>query len=497
MALTDGLLAQVYPASGDAGIKDIVSDILFTGDGTPTLTTDEGVAAWLISTGTLLTKVLTERTVSGSVAGDGVTVAMRFKLTANGSNSFLSLAGFKGASDTVDQNIRITRNGSNNYRGRVNSVLSPSLTGLTNGTVITLVFRVTFRDGATDTGEIWKNTTGRSGTDPDAVSAGANFGTITFDRGFINCQTDAAYTLYDFALWGRELTNAECAAVADGYRDVMPAPSATVTPIAFAGTIPAQTFTAGDAVDVNLAGYFSGTETPFTFANTGTSLTGTGLSITSAGRLQGTATEGAVTGVVITGTDAEADTASSNAFNVTVNAIPALPPQGTVTIGTITVGETTASVPFSYDDTDETGFVYRLDGGSPVTVTANPIAITGLTAATEYSIEVAAVNAIGTGTYSAPAVFETDAAPSTDPVFTSAQPLRDNTAQLLNNTLLDYVRLYSVTTGELVAEFIDVTTNSSGYFSVTSALLTADAAYKADWQVNATGVGRMPQATAV
>ncbi|PKM17400.1 MAG: hypothetical protein CVV11_19775 [Gammaproteobacteria bacterium HGW-Gammaproteobacteria-15] len=270
-----------------------------------------------------------------------------------------------------------------------------------------------------------------------------------------------------------------------------------VTPIAFTGSIPAQTFTAGDAVDVNLAGYFSGTQTPFTFANTGTSLSGTGLSITSAGRLQGTATAASVSGVIVTGTDASSNTASSNAFNVTVNAIPALPPQGSVTMGTITVGETTASVPFSYSASDQTGFMYRLNGGSPITVTANPISLTGLTASTGYTIDVAAVNANGTGTYSSTAGFTTTAAPSTDPVFTSAQPLRDNTAQLLNNTLLDYVRLYSVTTGELVAEFLDVTTNSSGYFSVTSALLMADTAYKADWQVNATGVGRMPQATAV
>lgn len=93
-----------------------------------------------------------------------------------------------------------------------------------------------------------------------------------------------------------------------------------VTPITFAGTIPNFTFTVGDIVSVNLTtGRFSGTETPFTFVNTGTLLTGTGLTISSAGLLSGTAAAGSSAAVVVTGTDAALNTAVSNAFRVTVN----------------------------------------------------------------------------------------------------------------------------------------------------------------------------------
>lgn len=93
-----------------------------------------------------------------------------------------------------------------------------------------------------------------------------------------------------------------------------------VTAISFAGAIPNFTFTVGDIVSVNLTtGRFSGTETPFTFVNTGTLLTGTGLTISSAGLLSGTATVGSSAAVVITGTDAALNTAVSNAFSVTVN----------------------------------------------------------------------------------------------------------------------------------------------------------------------------------
>lgn len=88
------------------------------------------------------------------------------------------------------------------------------------------------------------------------------------------------------------------------------------TPITFSGTIPTQSFTNGEVVSVDLSGYFSGTETPFTFANSGTALTGSGLALSSAGLLSGTYTGTPITGVIVTGTDTATNTASSNAFNV-------------------------------------------------------------------------------------------------------------------------------------------------------------------------------------
>lgn len=88
--------------------------------------------------------------------------------------------------------------------------------------------------------------------------------------------------------------------------------------------------------------------------------------------------------------------------------VAAAAPQGAVTIGTIVPDETTASVPFTYDDTDNTGFEYRLDGGSPVSATS-PVNLTGLIAETAYTIEVRAINATGNGTWSVVSNFTTDA----------------------------------------------------------------------------------------
>lgn len=87
-----------------------------------------------------------------------------------------------------------------------------------------------------------------------------------------------------------------------------------------------------------------------------------------------------------------------------------LAPQGTISLGSPTVDQTTASIPFTYNDTDQTGFEYRVDGGSWVS-TNSPVTLSGLTANTEYTIEVQAVNAGGSGTSSS-VVLTTDPIPS-------------------------------------------------------------------------------------
>lgn len=84
------------------------------------------------------------------------------------------------------------------------------------------------------------------------------------------------------------------------------------------------------------------------------------------------------------------------------------PPAGTTTITNVDAAETSAVITYSYDAADETGFEYRLDAGSWASIGASPATITGLTASTEYSLEIRAINAIGSGTASAAYDFGTD-----------------------------------------------------------------------------------------
>lgn len=83
-------------------------------------------------------------------------------------------------------------------------------------------------------------------------------------------------------------------------------------------------------------------------------------------------------------------------------------PAGTVTIGTVTVTSGGASVPFTYSGSDATGYDYRINGGTVVDGgTTSPISVSGLTASTNYTVEVRAKNAGGTGAWSASKSFTT------------------------------------------------------------------------------------------
>lgn len=87
---------------------------------------------------------------------------------------------------------------------------------------------------------------------------------------------------------------------------------------------------------------------------------------------------------------------------------PSTVPTGTVTISSAESGSsTTALITYSYDAADQTGFEYSLDGVVWASIGASPATITGLTAATEYAIEVRAINGFGGGTASTPVDFGT------------------------------------------------------------------------------------------
>lgn len=89
---------------------------------------------------------------------------------------------------------------------------------------------------------------------------------------------------------------------------------------------------------------------------------------------------------------------------------PGDPPQGTVTISAVTPNSTSAEVTYSYNDTDQTGFEYRLDGGTAASIGASPATITGLTAGTEYDLQIRAINADGESDWSSIFPFSTTAA---------------------------------------------------------------------------------------
>lgn len=91
-----------------------------------------------------------------------------------------------------------------------------------------------------------------------------------------------------------------------------------------------------------------------------------------------------------------------------------LGPNGTVTIDEINASRNAATISFSYDRADLTGYEYSLDGGATLVTTSNPAELTGLEAATTYSFWIRAVNADGPGAWTKTS-FTTDAGVDTTP----------------------------------------------------------------------------------
>lgn len=132
------------------------------------------------------------------------------------------------------------------------------------------------------------------------------------------------------------------------------------------------TFGVGAVVNQVIDGW-SGTETPFSYAEFGSALAGSGLTVDSAGgvcSLVGTAAEGSYTGVVIRGTDQNADTDDTNAFNVTVQVV-AIPGTGIPAVdGTGAPGVWRNGLPYTstgFLEIDSVSAVANMQNGYPFT----------------------------------------------------------------------------------------------------------------------------------
>lgn len=104
-------------------------------------------------------------------------------------------------------------------------------------------------------------------------------------------------------------------------------PGGTV-PVFFSGTVPTQNAAVGTPFGVDLASYFSGTLTPFTY-NTEVGTLPAGLTRTGS-VISGTPTiAGISSGITIRATDTGSNVADTNSFGFVVAAAPPPPPTGT------------------------------------------------------------------------------------------------------------------------------------------------------------------------
>jgi len=141
------------------------------------------------------------------------------------------------------------------------------------------------------------------------------------------------------------------------------------------------------------------------------------------------------------------------------------PPAGTVTISSVTPSTTTAVVAYSYSETDETGFEYRLGTGVAQAIGASPATITGLAESTAYTVQVRAINGNGVGAWSTVANFTTTDSPGFDFDTLAGCVFGSIVGSLTGISLAAevdvLVRAYNTTTGALVVASGTLTTNAT------------------------------------
>lgn len=125
-------------------------------------------------------------------------------------------------------------------------------------------------------------------------------------------------------------------------------------------------------------------------------------------------------------------------------------PDGELTLGTVLTTDTTATVPGTWTGTNATGFQYRVGAGSWVAFATFPFVVTGLTAATAYTVDVRPVNGTVPGDIVSTS-FTTGAASGVDTT-PDAFAFTDQTAVPLSTaTVSNSVQVAGVTAGQDIA----------------------------------------------
>lgn len=167
-------------------------------------------------------------------------------------------------------------------------------------------------------------------------------------------------------------------------------------------------------------------------------------------------------------------------------------PAGTVTIGTVTPGETSATVAYTYSGSDATSYQYRLNGGAAFTLAASVATLTGLTSGTAYNLEVRATNETGQGAWSAVKSFTTT---SSAPAQTSGTVTISEA--VANNAGAPWVSKTGIVANVMrdsdmvsVATVTGLSTNSTGHLSaITHASIVPGTSYRVAVKLTEGAVG--------
>lgn len=174
---------------------------------------------------------IASKAIAPSAAAGGLTFAVRMAVTTWPSGAYDPLIGYGPTSAFSDGNIFTRNSTANVIRARHVDTASDTVSMLTVNTAMrTYVFKlVTAASGTTDKVHVWIDTVGRSGDAANYISAGTNYNAQTCSKIGIGVAS-STIDVPDFVIWGEELSDADCAALADnGIRTTLDSAAATAT----------------------------------------------------------------------------------------------------------------------------------------------------------------------------------------------------------------------------------------------------------------------------
>lgn len=225
-------------AGQSAPTNEVGSSETLSGTATMSLVDVGAEKAWNFVTGSASATLSAGSAFQADLDSSGFTVAVRMRVNALPSGAYDQIVDIQASDSSYYGGV--SRGGLTNVRGLFYDITNKATTAVSitvtpTPVVFTVVSRIsTANASASDYVAIWKDTVGRSGTDPDQITSGVNIGvspkTMTKIRVNPNdASASANYDILDFIVWGEELSNADAAAVADDIRGQLPLGGAAPT----------------------------------------------------------------------------------------------------------------------------------------------------------------------------------------------------------------------------------------------------------------------------
>lgn len=218
MALSDGLFYKLKAAFGETVPTDSVGSTTISGGAGSVILVNDGTYGYLWRVTGKMTASLAGSVKIGSVGETTIAVRYRPNRSAAPQEPFISFGNVSSTEKPYYVGDSFGALSNQSFGIMYGSVKGEQYKTITNNTVVTAVIRFKDYSSGNDNVDIWFDNPGRSGVAPEVAHASDIF---VYERYFSELQvgvTNGTLDILDIAAWGRAITDAEAAAVANDIR---------------------------------------------------------------------------------------------------------------------------------------------------------------------------------------------------------------------------------------------------------------------------------------